>query len=654
MAKKGKTHQPSLRGHREANVLRFRKKTTLIRIDADGNPVNTSTGDYLASHLFHSGGIEAPTNFKKKPLAIPSNVASYATAKANRPSTPVVSAGNEAEVLPPDKPVEPVLVFEKPPSIVHNPMLTKPKLSKKQKRIAAKAAKAKAVPTPVAEPVVAAYISPAVDAYIAPSPVSLFKLAKPVVHKPLDPKFWANAKPQPRTPSGRLIREFTHGKYKPEPSVVYTNPEAANDKAWEEKTQAQVSWFIAHVEAQNWPKHVLQYVRWVNDGPVINQGAIAKAVAFPNQELSLVKAMNSGLQDEWKMLDSALADREQETMLLRQELQATRNEVKLLEYDLAHRTGDWQSVEVMNKEMNIVGSAKPPEDADQLLYQFNVFQSQTRIDGLPSAFSRWVYNDPYLGKVIEDQADMLAEQRKLNMGNRNLVRFFKKFGEYHRTVYDESWVAHNKAIHDEYSAWWEEHYPKWWGKHVKAKLRSKQAVVTSVAHERNKHKGMANKAMKNLPTDSIYYSVFDRQRAINTAIAGVIIGKVKPSHARLNNPLCVEGDNRDGYHGRPAQAQRYINWWTGWIDHAEMKYHASSTTGRILIGAVKTYNSMVDLMNMPVDRRTKQRVKDQAMRHAQEKHQLDELRETRLENKAAKKKARELRKTIREAQRLAY
>lgn len=652
MAKKGKIKQPSARGHRESNTLRFRLKKKLVRIDAEGNeltttpPVNTFASDWLSNHIANGGGAEAPRNFKKNPLAIASNVTSFAEAKARRDDPPPVVSLEKPAIVTPTVSTEPVLVFDKPPSIVHNPLLTKPKtekLSRKaRKKAAYEARKAEAVQ---AQPVV-----------------------EPTTTKLLDPKFWSDAKPEPRAPSGRLIREFTEGgKYAPQPSVVYTNPEvtkdwgtASNDKSWTQKTQALAQWFINHVEVQNWPIHVTNFVHWKDGGPVVNTAAIDKAASSQDTELKLVKALNEGLQADWSMLDKAISYNEQEISLLKQELaltkqdlQGTRNEVKLLEYDLAHRTGDTQSIEVMNREMN-VGYAKPPEDADVMLAQFNVFNSIVKCDGLPTAFARYVYNDSRLGEVIEDHADMVANGRQLDVGIRNLTRFFKEFGEYHRTVFDKSWEEFNKAKHDEYAGWWAEHYPAWRRTQFRNKRRTQQALVTNVPHERNKFKGMANRAVKNVTTDSIYYSAVDRQHSVNSSVAKAIISKVQPSHARLNNPSLVEGDNRDGWHGKYSQAQRYINWWSNWLDHCEMKYHKATPSGRIKIGIVKAYNNLVDVMNTPVDNRTRNRIKQEEMRMTKHKHELDEKREVRKEQKMKRKSDRKLKEKIREAQRLAH
>jgi hypothetical protein len=653
MSKKGKIKNPSLRGHREKNTLRFRLKKTLVRIDAEGNelntppPVNTFATNWLSDHIAKGGGAEPPRDFVKNPLAeATSNVSSFAAAKAKRDVPPPVVSLEKAAYVKPPVSIEPVLKFDKPPSIVHNPLLTEPKpatLSRKaRKKAKYEARKAAAVVQPVVAP--------------------------PITDTLLDRKFWSDAKPEPRAPSGRLIREFLEGgKYAPQPPVVYTNPEvtkdwgkASNDKSWAASTQELAQWFINHVEVQNWPSHVTNFVHWKGDGPVVNTGAIEKAVADQATELKLSKALAAGLQAEWNMFDKALAYNEQEIAVLRQELtltkqdlQGTRNEVRLLEYDLAHRTGDKESIAVMNKEMN-VGYAEPPEDADALLVQFNQFNAFVRMDGLPAAFARYVYKDHHLGAVIQAQADWVCKDRQLDVNIRNLTRFLKDFGEYHRTVFDKSWVEFNKTKHDEYAGWWQAHYPTWRRAQFSNKRRTQQALVTNVPHARNKFKGMANTAMKSLITDSIYYSAVDRQRIINSTIAGIIVSKVQPSHARLNNPSLVEGDNRDGWHSKYAQAQRYVNWWTAWIDQCEMKYHESTTSGRILIGVVKGYNKLVDVMNTPVDNRTRNRIKKEEMRMSKDKHELDERREVRKEEKMQRKEARKLKDKIRALQRIAH
>ncbi|QDP51687.1 MAG: hypothetical protein Tp1100MES1331091_55 [Prokaryotic dsDNA virus sp.] len=699
MAKKSKGNkQKSARGHIEGNVIRWREKKELIRVDKDGkpikkgSPINTFDKNWLSGQLLSD--ISAPPVIPRRESP-PSNVTSIAAAREKKAeaSKPVSQSGNEAEVVKTahatkhgwlhDKALamsefkhwsrlskeigrqrcgsEPwvkrkgklsspsleaareaaqnghkgliKLRFKKPPSITHNPLL------KAEEH----------------------------------GGYSVFEKK----HKPLDPKFYMPPKQTGSAgmaPSGLPIRVFTEGgKYAPpESSVVYTTGlpptptrdwRASNDAHyrakpvvsvhdWAVKTHGLVQWFINHVEPQNWPAHVNNFVTWRDGGPLVNTGAINEAASHPETELLLVKSLNQGLEKDWRMIDSALADAVSENNLLRQELEATKDELKaerqannLMEYELSHRQG--KSPDQVRLDY-VVKSQTPsiPDDVDGMLFQYRMFQSFSRMDGQEVAFARFVYGDPRLGEVMRDHADMRCKERQSAVEHRNMVRFLRNLGEH---ILSTAQAEYEQQKHDDYVNFWTKQYPVY----LLHRQRRNITAVRDPAREAVAYAAMSRKAKPALhKPSSIYYSTL-RRREVNDAVAKSLIGKVKPARVRYNNPNLVEHDTRKSW-AQPTfkGVCSYEQWWSERLDHVELEYQKKAHP--IRVGVVKAYNKAVDILNTPVDpatRRKRAQLREQMREYM---HQQDEKRERRKEERAEAKRIKAERDHIRKMQRIAH
>lgn len=510
---------------------------------------------------------------------------------------------------------------------------------------------------------------------------------------PLDRKFWdMSAKHVPLTPSGLPISEFTTGKYKPKDAVVYTTANelpptptrdwragqsgyneyathmrtdpggnaywqksAANDNSvqvrktpatssWVYKTQAMVQWFINNVEPQNWPTHVHNFATWKEDGPVPNTGAINKAASHPETELILVRSLYEGLEKDHKMIDSALAMATQEVNLLNQEVDALKEERRILEYALAQQSGDYKSAEIIAGEVSstVIKSKPPqvPDDADVMIAQFNTFKSFVLCDGLEHAFARYVYGDPRLGEVIRDHADMRCNERQVDVQYRNLVRFMTKLGEHIKQKHDEQYIQ-----------FWKDAYPKW----VRNRARRKISAVRDPAREAVAYAAMSRKAKPALhKTSSTYYSSLERPRIVTNAVGKAIIQKVRPSRPQFNNPSLVEGDNRESWHSCEHHRRKYQQWWEERADYCELKWHESTTSGRIKIRVVKTYNKVVDTLNLelnPAERKRKAKLIEDL--RAKQRNR-DEIREQRREQRKQAKLDKRQKQRAKELYRLVH
>lgn len=643
MAKKGKGkgNKPvSARGHREESTLRFRLEQDLVRIDRNGRPLTSSIPFNVMSKDFltQSAPAAPPVDHSKTPP--PSNVSSFAEHKAKRDST---------------KPKRHRAVGQ-PHGWLHNKALAMNEF-KGWSRITKEIGRGPSACEPWTEDKDKKLYSPSLDRQRELSKAGHNKPKKPkavttppkvdkdIKFKPLDPKFYMPPKVTGSaglSPSGLPIRLFTEGKYKPkEKPVVYTNSQqespptptrdwragAVNDNrydnavnAWSIATHSHVQWFINHVEPQNWPNSVHNFVHWKPGGFIVNTGAINEAASHPETELLLVKSLHEGLEKDWRMLDDALGEANQEVSLLKQELQATRNEVKLLEYDLAHRTGDQQSVGEIRQEIK-VSNAKPPENADTMLFEFRLFKTFVRTEGEAKAFARFVYNDPGLGKVMEDQADMRFKERESELHYRNFTRFLKDFAAYHKKAQDKLYVH-----------WWEDEYPKY----LKRVARRNDTAVMDVANESAVFKGWSYATKQR---DSIYYSSLKQAplpsvSCINSIKARAILKEV--GYRKYRQP-------------HVNTVSKYVKWWEENLPRAELKY--AVITQPVKAAVVSSYNKLMDVMNTDVNPFERKRKKEWINNYQREQ---DELREQRLERKAKAKQEKAERDHIRKMQRLAH
>tara|TARA_R100001132_G_C3265793_1_gene88732 strand:+ start:205 stop:1449 length:1245 start_codon:yes stop_codon:yes gene_type:complete len=413
-----------------------------------------------------------------------------------------------------------------------------------------------------------------------------------------------------------------------------------------------VQWFINHVEPQNWPAHVNNFVTWRDGGPLVNTGAINEAASHPETELLLVKSLNQGLEKDWRMIDSALADAVSENNLLRQELEATKDELKaerqannLMEYELSHRQG--KSPDQVRLDY-VVKSQTPsiPDDVDGMLFQYRMFQSFSRMDGQEVAFARFVYGDPRLGEVMRDHADMRCKERQSAVEHRNMVRFLRNLGEH---ILSTAQAEYEQQKHDDYVNFWTKQYPVY----LLHRQRRNITAVRDPAREAVAYAAMSRKAKPALhKPSSIYYSTL-RRREVNDAVAKSLIGKVKPARVRYNNPNLVEHDTRKSW-AQPTfkGVCSYEQWWSERLDHVELEYQKKAHP--IRVGVVKAYNKAVDILNTPVDpatRRKRAQLREQMREYM---HQQDEKRERRKEERAEAKRIKAERDHIRKMQRIAH
>lgn len=704
MSKKRKSNKStSARGHVEGNVIRFREKTELIRVDRHGKPIkgkipiNTFDKDWFNKHL---SDISAPPPQIQRRNPPPDNVTSIESKRKPAPSKPVPQSGNEARKQEPFKPVhgwlhnralainefkhwerrtkefgrercgselwhrndngklsspslekqrelsklghtKPKTKFKKPPSLVHNPFL-KPDSG-------GYAPKSKA------------------------APICVLNQRNRIIHGT-----------EPLAPSGLPISEFVTGKYKPqEKAVVYTTPPkyqkewpfvkqqakpepaptaskhwygtAANDSQMHtldkaRATRVSVQWFINHVEPQNWPSSYHDFVRWTKDGPVPNVGAINKAVNTPEDEIALLRATNEGLEKDWRMIDSALADAVSENNLLRQELELTQQERdeerranNLMEYELSHRQG--KSPEDVRLDY-VVKSKTPqiPDDVDGMLFQYRMFQSFARVDGLEVAFARYVYGDPRLGEVMRDHADMRLKERQDAFDQREAERKAEQ-------ELKQAQAEFEKQQYDEYVNFWNQQYPAY------LKQRARRRNSGAVRNPARESVALAAIARKGKPAmhkqSSLYYSSLDRDRMVTSAVAKHIIADVKPTRCRYNNPRLVEHDTRESW-AQPTfkGISSYEKWWSERLDWCEVHYH--EVKHPVKVNIVKSYNWLVDKLNTPVDPATRSRHAKLREQMREKQREIDEKREKRKEAKAAAKQRKAERDHIRKMQRLAH
>ena len=698
----------SARGHKKENVVRFRLKKELIRLDADGNeitpdegqsfPVNTFSRDWLSNHL-NNPAVSGPPVQREAPPPPPDNVTSMASHRQAKASKPVSQSGNEAEAKPQRNTCVHGWLHSKAEAIKdfrHWARLTKEigrercgselwhkrddgTLTSPSLERAREAAqnghkglmklRFKKAPSTVHNPFLNPDAPPVSGGY-APA-----NRAAPICV--LNQRNRNRDVVYALAPSGIPISEFITGKYKPQENAVVSTTElpptptrdwrAKQDNSvqvrktpdvstWVYKTNAMVQWFINHVEVQNWPGHVHQFVTWKSGGPIPNTGAINKAASKPETELVLLRSLNEGLEKDWRMLDSALSDATSENNLLRQELELTKQELRAekqdslhFQYELAQRTGDPVSAEEIRQELQDISKSKLPrtDDADEMLSQFNLFNSFYQFTGPEFAFARYFYGDPRLGQVIRDHADMRCRERQAAVENRNMVRFLRDLGNHILTTAQAEW---EQKKHDDYVNFWQDNYPLYLRQrgrrsHNAVREPAREAVALSAIARKGKPETYSSKYYSTL--NSSYH---DEKR---NAVVGLWLSNVKPMKPRYNNPRCVEHDTRESWATLPKRGTNtYEKWWAERLEWCELEYQKAKHP--IQAALVKGYNKFVDLANISVDPATRKKERENRERIKQYMHEREERREQRREERAKAKQEKAQRDHIRKMQRIAH
>lgn len=654
MSKKRKGNKPtSARGHEEGNVIRWREKVDLIRVDRKGRPikspipVNTFDRNWLAQNLIDTG-----SHVLSSPPKPPDNVSKMSDHRPKPKPKPEVTAGNEAESLPPDKgkqdyaflhnksmavdefrhwsrlskeigrssPVvwvkidgklsspdlelqrqrskdghsKPKLKFKSPPSSVHNPMISASPIVVHNKRLRA-AVHSKGL-SPSGKPISTFTVG------------QIKTIENPVVYTTKWP-FVKEVKATAVTPP--TASRHWHGKAANDGDITHLH-RTPDVKSIEHQLNSEVQWFINHVEPQNWPTHVHNFAHWKSGGPTPNTGAINKAAAEWGERYALMKAMYHGLHNDWKMLDSALAMSNQEVSLLRQELEAERQANSLMEYDIAMRNGE--DPETVRDSYNIIKPKTPdvPDDADVMLAQFKVYQSFVKCDGPEHAFARYVYGDPRLGEVIRDQADMKAAHRAF--------------------LCDERGALHRIAMKVR-----ERNVNAGYVKYPEIKRFREQAALVRI-----KHKVKAYNAKPPKIKDSLYYSRL-RKRSVeyDTLLYSYWGNKVTPFNRKkpvnyqqvINDVVGV----RSVAYSSPTNVLFYNE--LG-IKHKKCmstknrKFYLSQTWKGDVI---RTINKVAKFLNTEVNPRERKRMKEEAILRRNEKAENKKRREQRAAKEAAKR-----------------
>lgn len=699
----------SKRGHRKENVVRFRLKKELIRLDADGNeilpdqggsaPVNTFDRNWLSNHL-NRPDVSGPVVTPEPSPPPPDNVTSMASHRQAKASKPVSQSGNEAESRPQRH------------TSVHGWLHSKSEAIsdfRHWSRLTKEIGRNRCGSDPWVERENGKLSSPFLERARAAAQNGhkglmkpRFKKAPSTVHNPFlnpdAPPVSGGYAPANRAapicvlnqrnrnrdtvyslaPSGIPISEFITGKYKPiEKAVVYTTelpPTPTRDwrakqdnsvqvrktpdvSTWVYKTNAMVQWFINHVEVQNWPGHVHQFVTWKSGGPIPNTGAINKAASHPETELILIRSLQDGLEKDWRMLDSALSDAASENNLLRQELELTKQELRAekqdslhFQYQLAQRTGDPVSAEEIRQELVDISKSKLPrtDDADEMLSQFNLFNSFYRFNGPEFAFARYFYGDPKLGQVIRDHSDMRCRERQAAVENRNMVRFLRDLGNHILTT---AQAEYEKQKYDEYVNFWQEQYPLY----LRQRGRRSVSAVREPTRESVALAAIARKGKPDTYNSSTYYSRLDLtyHDEKRDAVVGLWLADVKPTKPRFNNPRLVEHDTRDSWATiRRRGINSYEKWWAERLDWCEVEYQKIKHPVRVAL--VKGYNKFVDLANIPVDPASRKKQRENRERIQQYMAERAERREQRREERAEAKRVKAERDHIRKMQRIAH
>lgn len=243
-----------------------------------------------------------------------------------------------------------------------------------------------------------------------------------------------------KTPSGRLIREFTEGKYAPPETQQSTEVPRSKDwgvvqdkykpkglvavpNAW--SAEDQLLTMMSIVDEELWPAQIKPYVFNDNGTWRIHTGKVRASVR-DQEDRTISRAVALAMINHVKEFDGELAALTAENQFLLQEN-------KLLSYELAHYTGDKESKEELAKEIgqlkdwtpqgsrqtareisnNFLSAteyAKPPE-ITKLVAEFKLFNAFVDSNGTNEAYSRFKYGSPDAANAVEAECQRRIKER---------------------------------------------------------------------------------------------------------------------------------------------------------------------------------------------------------------------------------------------------
>jgi len=444
--------------------------------------------------------------------------------------------------------------------------------------------------------------------------------AKPIEHggyapkaaRTLDRKFWdMSAKPAGKTPSGRLIREFTEGKYAPpkseETPVVYTTPtrdwgKAANDESHTVTTnmwsaEDQLRMMINTVDRIHWPRQLDKFL-FESDGKWhIHTGLVRQAVK-DSEDRVIHAGVALALMQHTKDSDEELLALTTENNMLSQEL-------KFVEHELAITLHDDSSAEEIKKELYGTAIAKPPKDAGQLLSEFKVFKQLLEADnggGALMAFSRYVYPNTNVHEIIKEEADHVCAERQRAFQDRLRMLRLKKF---FRQV--PAMLEINKL------------------RNMANRARTKATLAGEVQALRNMRRTAAKRAAESC---SIYYSRLNI--AVSSPDFKVTVNGRDKTHGSVEMRCINRRVNPTEWSNRPKVGLRKLDsvraihkavgfkefredeyyenkrdmmaeWWARHASDCETRYLANTTSGKLLVGVTKAARAINKVLQTNVD-----------------------------------------------------
>lgn len=232
-----------------------------------------------------------------------------------------------------------------------------------------------------------------------------------------------SSKPSGKTPSGRLIREFTENIQPSQPPEKSTEVRRSKDwgraklpgsngaRAW--AAEDQLFTMIDMVPEEHWPmEHIEQFLFKGDDGKWhVHTGKVRQAIS--NQEDRIInRAVTLAFIQYGE-------DQQEFIKHLESELKSIKTHFNILDFQYSTLIGEptdhgvTGTVQYLRAKQNNYATAyaKPPEDVGKLVAEFGLFNKLVQTMGASEAYSRFHYGTPDVAKQVEAECQRRIEQR---------------------------------------------------------------------------------------------------------------------------------------------------------------------------------------------------------------------------------------------------
>lgn len=465
-----------------------------------------------------------------------------------------------------------------------------------------------------------------------------------------------------------------------------------------------------------WPRQVMDYLYQDGDEWHVHTGMVRKAIAAGDDRV-ILKAVaiallesqgetSNGLRNKYvNAKREAIAAKKEVTQLeyAYAQISGDISSAEQIKKEVKH---DWtpmgarQSVREMEKEKYGSAYAKPPEDVDRALSEFKLFKNLYERDNELRAYCRYMYGSVEYAQTMQEHADYLCAERQRAYDDRvrmlRLKRFFRQIPAMLKIQTDRAMARRIKST-------------------MTGELQALKSFRRRAAKRNHQSSiyysdlniqicSVSEQTTVEMSNAGIKPSVMINGRVVGASCSFMIVKrkpyqlvapKPKPTARSINKELHVQHwrnsnpdlikevgwwllkyepteptcmvDYRpckgtlptyDTSMGECRVRQHVIDWWHKSADKCEDDYLATTVRGKVVRAATETSRKVWSILQTPIDPTSRKKMRDKEEAKLMRKTNREQHRayaaERNTKAEAKLEEQREIRRRIRQAQRIAH